>query len=248
MNDDDKKLDQLLKEWDQQKKPVFRDKSELKAGIMEQIRKTPLEERPEERPKGTIITPVYWICAVAAMFVCISIGWIANMNFSGSNDKETPMALAQLSTAEMAELEKIKSEVKQVFPNGVAWVFKLDNEMDITPLEFNHEAAKTSKQLLIHHVVMKKENGTWRRIYKADIMTAPGQSISYQKGGNKTYLWSHQVDKENYALEGKLTIKVNGSELNLEFFGGQGIDQTCLLKKMEKDGRQYRVYQTIRRL
>lgn len=239
------KLDKLLKDWDKQLEPKFADKSKLKQAVLDQIQK------PEQGLKGKgqyfiIHRSFVYYAAIAASFVVV-IGAVFMMMNKKTPPPQADSPMIALSNNDLKELQTVRSEVDRVFPEGVAWVFKCKNQMEITPADDASGSEKS--KLLIHHVVVKKVDGKWKKVYVADVMTRTGQQIYYDKDSdNKTYLWTHKLDQNRFALEGQLKIKANGMVLDVEFIGGQELNKPYLLKTVKKNNSEYRIYQILKKM
>lgn len=242
---DDKKLDQILQEWNDRVEPSFNDFTDLKGRILDEISELP---EPEKEIK-TFSVPrkyVYFIAAVAAIFtICGVIFYWTGMD---SRVKSTsPDDLAALSAKDVAEIKVVAKKIRDLFPEGVRWISKINNKIEIkTGKPFPSDANK--ERILIRYVVLKKQTDGWKKIHLAEIITSPGESINLTGCDNSGYVWTHQLEGDLYALDSRLKIRANGKTLELEFSGGAHENMIKQIKPINYSDSEYLIYQTVRKI
>ncbi|MFZ2656001.1 MAG: hypothetical protein WAX69_13810 [Victivallales bacterium] len=239
-------LDNILKDWDKNLNPGFKDPAELKRSIMSQIK---VERRisPDSNVYFFVKKKyVYNLAAAAALFLVI--GGVLLLNFKTAKPgQSTPDYLALISTDDMSDIKKISGEVSKLFNDRVQWIIKSGDKMEIKPSEIT-DTAVTSSKILVRQTVFRKTDKGWEKVYVADIITSPDQQVVFKDDKNDGYLWTHQAGDNIIALEGQMKIKVNGETINLNYSGGQPERTPVILKSIKNSNSEYIVYQTVDRI
>ncbi|HCE44986.1 MAG TPA: hypothetical protein DET40_15710 [Lentisphaeria bacterium] len=239
-------LNNILKDWDKNLKPRFKDASSLKNNVMSQIR-----AGSNFIPSSNIYffvkkIYVYNLAAAAALFLVICGVLLLNLKTSKPG-QATPDQLALVSTGDMSDIKKISGEVSKLFNDKVQWIIKSGDKMEIKPSEMT-DAAAASPKILVRQTVFRKTDKGWEKVYVADIITSPDQQVVFKNDKNDGYLWTHQAGDNIIALEGQMKIKVNGETINLNYSGGQPEQTPVMLKNIKNSNSEYIVYQTVDRI
>ena len=240
------KLENILKEWDRNLKPGFKDVSVVKGNIMSQLRagyKNNLNSNEYFFVKKIY---VYNLFAVAAVFLVVGGVLLYNLK-SQKLLPETPACMALISNDDISDIKKISREVCRLFNDRIQWIFKSGDKMEIKSADV-YDASTTSSKILVRQTVFRKTDNGWEKIYIADIITSPEQQVVFKDGKTDGYLWTHQAGDNIIALEGQMKLKVNGEVINLNYSGGQPEQTPVMLKNIKNLNSEYIVYQTVNRI
>lgn len=240
------KLKNILKEWDRNLNPSFKDSSAVKGNIMSQLRtgfKNPLDSNEYFFVKKLY---VYNLLAAAAVFLVI--GGVLLYNFKSKKIlPKNPARLAMLSNDDLSDIKKISREVCRLFNDRIQWIIKSGDKMEIKPTDVS-DATSTSSKILVRQTVFRKTVNGWEKVYIADIITSSNQQVVFNDGKTDGYLWTHQAGDNVIALEGQMKLSVNGEIINLNYSGGQPEQTPVMLKNIKNSNSEYIVYQTVNRI
>ena len=240
------KLEKILKEWDKNLNPSFKDVSVVKSNIMSQVSggyKTSLNSNEYFLVKKIY---VYNLAAAAAVFLLIGGVLLYNLK-TRKLLPETPASLALISNDEISDIKKISREVCRLFNDRIQWIIKSGNKMEIKPADTADSSVLNSK-ILVRQTVFRKTNNGWEKVYIADIITSPDQQVVFKDDKTDGYLWTHQAGDNVIALEGQMKLRVNGEIINLNYSGGQPEQTPVMLKNIKNSNSEYIVYQTVNRI
>jgi hypothetical protein len=239
-------LNNILKDWDGNLKPDFKEPSELKRSIMSRI-KAGHRSSPDSNIYFLVKKKyVYNLAAAAALALVIAGVLLLNLK-TNKPAQAAPDQLALLTSDDMTDIKKISGEVSKLFNDRVQWIIKSGNRMEIKPSEMT-DAPAPSFKILVRQTVFRKSDKGWEKVYVADIITSPGRQVVFNDDWNDGYLWTHQAGDNVIALEGQMKLKVNGETINLNYSGGQPEQIPVMLKSIRNSNSEYVVYQTVDRI
>ena len=229
-----KDLDHLMKEWDEGEAPIFEDSAKLKQKVLQELNKR------NTTPKGYSRSAIWAWGAVAALVLFF-------MNFT---IKESPVknnvasnSINVLSLEELKELKTVANEVKRLFPEGVRWISKVGDKLEIktsTSESLNQEF----DQIAICYVVMEKMDHGWERVHLTNIITRTGEPIELQ-GETRGHIWTSNMGDKVYALDSQLQFNIKGATMNINFSSGITEQENYEVKDLQIQGKQYKIFQTI---
>jgi hypothetical protein len=172
------------------------------------------------------------------------------MNFKTNKTVDVPngpLQLGMISSDDMSDVKKISDEVCKLFNDRVEWITRVGNKMEIKPAD--SPVAPVSKPgILVRHTVFRKTDRGWEKVHVADIITSPDQQVVFKDDRNDGYLWTHQAGDNVIALEGQMTLKVEGEKIDLDYSGGQATGTPVMLKNIRNSNSEYVVFQTVNRI
>jgi hypothetical protein len=239
-------LANILKDWDKNLKPGFKDSSAFKDNIMSQIRAGHKNSPDSNEYFFVKKIYVYKLAAAAAIFLIISGVWLYNLK-PGKLHPETPASLAIISKDDIADVKKISREVCRLFNDRIRWIIKSGDNMEIKPSDI-FDTSLTGSKILVRQTVFRKTVNGWEKVYIADIITSPEQQVVFNDSKTDGYIWTHQAGDSVIALEGQMKIRINGEIINLNYSGGQADRTSVLLKEIKNSNSEYLVYQTVNRI
>ena len=170
-------LNNILKDWDRNLKPQFKDAAEVKRNIISQLK---------PRPPLTLNTKEYFFIRkkyvynlAAAASVCFIAAGIFILNLKASKPSTGIAQLAMLSNDEISDVKKITGEVCKLFNDKVDWIIRSGDKMEIKPSEFSDNSNLKSK-ILVRQTVFRKTDKGWDKVYIADIITSPDQQVVFK--------------------------------------------------------------------
>ena len=229
-----KDIDELMKEWDVKERPVFADKEELKKRVLERLREKPtlVEDRHVRVHKGWLTSGV--IAALALLTF--------NIVYFSSNTENAATAeqVAALSMDDLYELKKVSEEVNNLFPEGVRWISKDGDKLEIK----TGASDLDSSQIAIRYVVLEKMDSGWEQIHMTDIITRTGEAVELV-GKTKGHVWVHDAGQGVFALDSELEFHLNGGIAKINFSSGLEKSKSQEVKFIKLNGREYKIYQAI---
>ncbi len=242
MNND--KLDNLLKKWDGSLSPAFEKPEALKKRIMDKLGNRRPIQFDADRYFYVRKSHFYLAAAAAIAIVAAAVAIKIALTPSVSTAKEFVLEKNLLTDGDVEEAKKISAEVNKLFNNKVQCIVRSGNSMEITPAE-DGGSATIQPKILIRQTVMRKSRDGWHKVFVADIITAPGERVMFNTENAEGSLWAFDTGSKVYAVDGAVSIKVNGENIKLSFCSGQEDRNSVVLKKIENTDSQYVVYQTI---
>ncbi|MFA6566627.1 MAG: hypothetical protein WCS96_00295 [Victivallales bacterium] len=239
-------LDNILKAWDKNLKPSFKDPAELKSGVISRI-KAGNRFFPDSNVYFFVKKKhVYSLATAAAVFLVIGGVFLLNLR-TNKPGLATPEQLALLTTDDMSDIKRISDEVCRLFNDKILWIIKSGDKMEIKPADISDTSVSSSK-ILVRQTVFRKTGNGWEKVYIADIITNTGQQVVFKNDKSDGYLWTHQAGDNIIALEGQMKLRVNGETINLNYSGGQPEQTPVMLKDIKNSNSEYIVYQTVNRI
>ncbi len=229
-----KDIDELMKDWDVNEAPVFSDKEELKKLVLERLKEEPVlvEDRHVRVHKGWLT-----IGAIAALALLTF-----NIVYFSSNTEANVSAeqVASLSMDDLYELKKVSQEVNDLFPEGVRWISKDGDKLEIKTGESDFD----SSQIAIRYVVLEKIDSGWKQIHMTDIITRTGETVELA-GKTKGHVWAHDAGEGVFALDSELEFNLHGEVAKINFSSGLEKSKSHEVKVIKLNGREYKIYQAI---
>lgn len=214
MKDDD------LKVWGRAMDSRLEPNAQLKGAILNQI----LFQAPATAPAPR--RGWFWATALASL----ALAMMAALCFLAERASNGVNQLVGLGAVDIAELRAIGQELNRSFPEGLSWVSKVGEALDICPAPGKGGGVPS---LMIRQVVLRQVDGAWRQVYVADILARPDEPVE----SHRNYLWAHRLETGLYAVEGKTFV----GAAPVEFAGGQRLNEPTLLATTA----DLRVYQTV---
>ena len=232
-------IDNLLKQWDKNSAPKFRDPEEMAEHIKNTVKSAPefqLEPHLKIVHKG-------WIYSAAAAIIILT-ATVATLMIE-IKEKSADRVFGGINRAELAQLKKINKELQLLFPDSLKSFCIVNGSITINTQDEKNisELKNIKKRLLVRYSVMEKKNGRWVTTVQNDVVTSVGKNQLLANNGMtpKGYIWSWPADKNVIALESDLEIIVGNKTYPVKFFGGQKLNSP----KMLKENNNIRIYQTI---
>lgn len=239
-------LTKILKEWDTNLKPGFKDVSAVKSNIMSQLRTG--YKNPINSNEYFFVKKIYVYNLVVAAAVFLVIGGVLLCNLKSKKLlPENPACMALISNDDISDIKRISREVCRLFNDRIQWIIKSGDKMEIKSADV-YDATTTSSKILVRQTVFRKTDNGWEKVYIADIITSPNQQVVFKDGKTDGYLWTHQAGDNIIALEGQMKLRVNGELINLNYSGGQPEQIPVMLKNIKNSNSEYIVYQTVNRI
>ena len=242
MND----LNKKLKEWGEQFTPEARDNEPIIRKIIDKIHTR--QHAYQHTPTRAYLQQLFWTrIALAACVILLFISTVRPIIQPVSQQDAGSMNLV-LNIDELDEIKTVVKEISRTFPEGVRWISKWGEEMDIQlgPSKLVKEEEQTNQVLITFHIVRKDQTG--RNIVKRhDIIARISEPIE-SVNGEEMALWTYQVDEQHISIELKKLFRDKHYHIQiqdhfLQTFGEQNLIATTKLKE-----ETYEVYQTAYRL
>ncbi len=240
----DKDIDKLLKEWDRQSAHGVKSGEDLKKNVLAKIKAgVDVEEKPVLQFKPALKIA---FGAAAALVVAVAVFLAVPENGSG-NSQLTEKGPEALCAEDLAELRIVVNEIQHLFPEGIRWISKVNDKLEIETAA-GDKFKPSPEKMLIRYVVMKKDNDRWRKVHHADIVTSAGESIRLVTENTNGYIWTYQADKDVFAVDSKLKLKLNGNTFDISYSGGLETRTVETVKTLKSNGETFRILQTVLRI
>jgi hypothetical protein len=228
-----KDLDDLMKEWDRKEAPVFQDKEIVKQAVLDRL--ADVEITKVEHTSIIKRLPIRTLVA-ACVFLVAYLFFIPKGNTEVSAEQ-----VATISLKDIQELRIVVDEINSLFPEGVSWIAKDGDKLEIKTPEIKLES---KNQIAIRYVVLVKKGSTWKHVHMTDIVTSPGEMIELA-GTTKGHIWTHEVDSGVLALDSNLEFMIDKEKTRVNFSSGVEEGVGTEVKSLSINGEQYKIFQLV---
>ena len=104
--------------------------------------------------------------------------------------------------------------------------------------------AGNSPQIIVRYVILEKSGESWDRLHLTDIVTSAGEPVELA-GKTTGHVWTFDAGDGVYALDSKLNFHVNGSQVSVNFSSGIESGKVQEMKTVTRNGKEYKIYQTV---
>jgi hypothetical protein len=236
------KLGQILKKWDSETTLNPENRKKSISRIMDEISKTGIKQEPLHHKYFIIPKTLVFYSGIAAM---LFISTLTYFYFAIPKKHPEIQAIVSVSEKDISEIKKIYSEIKYLFPEGVSWISCENNQLSIKTNGSISETANENNKILIRHIVLKKENGNWKKVLISDVVASLDDLIEFKNKQTQGYLWCHNAGNGVYAVDAKLKIETNGNTINIDYSGGQLAMTPLKIQTIKEDNSEYAVFQNI---
>ena len=227
-------VDLTLKEWDKKRTNFNQNRNKIMENVLSKIKDK--EVIVFHSGNHFIIHKKLVYFASCAAMLCV--GFIILFNIKNTN---SPKSESILSKQDIAELKQISNEVNSLFPNGVDWINNMNNDINFKSAQV---ASLNTSKIIVRHIVFKKNGNKWDKVTTSDIITSPNREIAIKDDKINGYLWTCQADKNIYAIESQLSIKIGSENLKIESSIGLKAENPKEIKILNNKS-EYKIYQTI---
>jgi hypothetical protein len=185
--------------------------------------------------------------AIALLLYVVPRPEVAKRHLPGAGPDDTPPFTAQILPQEMNELAVLRDELQLLFPREFAWSMRRGRDVEIG-LKSSAAHLEAARMLAVRFVVATRSKAVreWRTIQTIDLLTTDEHVVRSEPLSDKpaaVYLWSYMMPDGkcliDVELQGVIPDATKVSSSSLESTGA-----VTEIWRSEKDGIEYRVYQS----
>jgi hypothetical protein len=258
MNEDehpqDLELDQLLGRW-AERRQVEKSLDQMHGQIMSAW----LEEGAQHpdsadvpsgfrvRSRYTMRDRAVWFAIGVAAALIVAVG----VSFVSDDGRSSVPEIVRLQPDEVMEKAKLLREMERMFENRLEWVAETGGRVLLEIREEDLSSGPAPTGVAVRVVVVQRgpRQPQWKPVWGVDLVARQEQvirltpeSASLPKG-TEFSLWTYTADEQMIAVDSNLSLV--GLPVESTFSGLQQSGIPNVVHATERNGVQYRVYQTV---
>lgn len=248
----DNQLDRLLENWADKSAAGAKDLAALRQQIVQQLADGNANVIESPSRTGPWRFAVAGLATAAALLVSIGV-WRYQFdepsrtnNLPKTEQYDWTESLEAHRTKPLHRYERLLEEYREVFGNGLAWVAETKQSCKAGLVAANTKNVMPSEYVVIRlRLVARNQQDGQSVVHAVSVLVGCEEMVEIPAtvGGGQLVLWAYPVDDKMISIDLRYQpSSVAGTEIDCSNL--QRVGQMTNIHSFEKDGVEYRLYQT----